>query len=302
MCKLLIAIQKIPNDPNLRELVKIQNLKDQPHGAGAMATDDNGKIEVCRSVSNYQKVFNFANKKLKTSKIVALHTRTSTGGTINDDNVHFFSDKNRFFAHNGWISSYERKNGYWWNNYEREDTMYSGYFRRQSALIPKEGEDSIAEEIATCYGCNTDKKGYCKRHIKDGKRLFDDTDDYKEPEKPKKSENKKLDNTKCDSLQFLEDIPDKYDVDTLEEMAKKKKFFGVAFLADEATKKQYVLVRNKTAHLCVGDNYALITSFEPKTESDIWSNSFGIPYREKTKKAVTGKTFTIPDGVRELKL
>lgn len=138
MCKLLVALTKTPNNPEYIKIIQLQynDLRTQPNGIGALVIDQNDKCHIFRELKDYQKVFDQVDKLLPTAKLVSLHSRISTGGNVDINNVHFFERNNHVLAHNGWITGY-----------------------------------STTTKPPYCYGCETTTKIACKRHIKKPQKI-----------------------------------------------------------------------------------------------------------------------------------
>ena len=97
MCKLLIAVKN--NNSQNEKVLKIikaqeKSLSNQPHGISALIVDKNNNISVNRTVNEYGKVFSWVYGKVKTAKIISIHTRQATSGNIDEANTHFFKVKN----------------------------------------------------------------------------------------------------------------------------------------------------------------------------------------------------------------
>lgn len=133
MCKLLVGQTTTPGHPEFAKIIQLQydDLRSQPDGIGALIVTADNVVHVHRSFADYESVFARVDALLPTAKLVSLHTRISTGGSKNLENVHFFESNNYLLAHNGWVSG-----------------------------------KSTTQAIQECHGCQSAKKAVCKRHLK----------------------------------------------------------------------------------------------------------------------------------------
>src|ERR1035437_4858931 len=135
MCKLLVGQTNDVGSKEFQKIIQLQyeKLESQPHGIGAFVVTNDNKQHLFRELVDYDKVFEAVNALLPTAKLVAMHTRVSTGGAKDLSNVHMFEKNGYVFAHNGWVS----------------------------------GITSLdAPKATTCVGCTTAKTPPCKRHRK----------------------------------------------------------------------------------------------------------------------------------------
>src|SRR3990167_3564183 len=99
MCKLITIHKKIGENKQISSIIKLQlnAMQTEQNGAACLAVNADGRAETLRSF-NYDNVFNFALKKIPSSVIIGLHTRTATQGIINKSNIHYFAnpDKSRW--------------------------------------------------------------------------------------------------------------------------------------------------------------------------------------------------------------
>lgn len=136
MCKLVTVIKKNnENDDLIIKAIQAQEkvIKKEPHGIAALAINQkSNKIEVKKEMDDYDKVLDWAYSKIKSSKIVSIHSRQATSGTINKDNLHFFKADEYYLAHNGvvtkcsdkWSPMGSYKGGYYAESYYRGGSLF----------------------------------------------------------------------------------------------------------------------------------------------------------------------------------
>lgn len=156
MCKLLVAVNKggKENDAELEKIIRIQieDLKKERHGAAALAISRDGRTTISRSLDDYDAVMKWAIQQIPYSKLISIHTRTSSGGETTLRNVHFFESKNCLLAHNGFVSGYKTNNGYGANWVKKDKD-------KQVNLLTKGNADEEDEfsylEVAEVGDCDT---------------------------------------------------------------------------------------------------------------------------------------------------
>jgi hypothetical protein len=152
MCKIITIVKKPGENREVERLLQLQSdaLGAEPDGIGAMTISANNEIEVFRSMHDYEPIINNAIKKVGSSKLISIHTRTGTSGERSAKNIHFFKPNDWYFAHNGWVSKYHGWNGgastYW------SRIGFQPATKREPSLLDIYDDDGIE------YGSRT---GYC---------------------------------------------------------------------------------------------------------------------------------------------
>jgi len=104
MCVILTIYQKRKNSQIQKDILELYDnvKKSNPDGVGVIAfnkKEDN--IHYYRDMDKSSESFGEILKKYQT---IMIHFRLATSGSRNVDNVHFWQNKNWYFAHNGIVS------------------------------------------------------------------------------------------------------------------------------------------------------------------------------------------------------
>ena len=282
MCKLITIIRTGDKQDNLiSELIKSQEgiLTKEPHGIGALVINQDNTIEIEKSMTFYSDIYEWVEGKIPTSKIISIHTRTSTGGLTNLNNVHFFDIEGYYFGHNGIVSDYvtsKYHHSYGKENNKSWDTGHKYW-------------ESKAEEEADEYfkkGKNKKKKN---QQIEDtensiiitnhlGKEEIVDEDDM------------------CDSYHFLRNLrkPVK-NTNELEREMSKRDFYGVATLIDSNKKKMYTMGTREMSLHTDEKNFYMYYSFTPVSVIEKSRDLIGFNVKDGEKEQVP--EITIKKGV-----
>lgn len=324
MCNLLIAIPKTNNLEKLKEIIFAQQdqMKTQKDGIGMMALKKDGTTEIYRSMTDYDGAFDKALSLLKDSKLIALHTRISTGGETSLHNCHFFENNGFVLAHNGWFSKTETSFSAKHNTLWDYDDYYNGY-GQMPTLVPsyfKEFDNRKTESIETEYTHLLQKTLNCKQcsdsqaatgHLcKDHKHLESRLeklelvlDERTSPQTttgiisaiPKKEKD-------CDSLATLKKIPENATKEQIQEIIYDEGFSGVAIVTNKKTHESVVFVQ-KECPVITNDDFVIAFSYSPVDTisycNTVNSNGFLILKGEKEKKLFR-KTESLAFGTHKL--
>lgn len=265
MCKLAIGIQFEPNSP-MAEILAAQSkdLKTQPHGIGAVVGYTDGKLNVYRDLTNYDDVIARAVSETPESTLCAIHTRISTHGTINLDNVHFFRIGNYLMAHNGHVMGYTLTyagNNYWGAYGGKGFGFGEGDYNFTPSKSEKKKErrqeriDTLETILYDCPQCTIAKQA-CDVHKTQYKELVS----LYEKQKTRKEDYYfntlkgatypvKAKSEFSDSYQFLQNIPKPITRDILAAEIVKRDFSGVAVIIDEKKRHLFLFsTRSMTVH------------------------------------------------------
>lgn len=280
MCKLFIASKKVGEDENLRKIINAQlpEFDKEKDGIGALVIGADRKIKTMRSMFDYEKVYDFVFDELDEAIFVAIHTRTGTSGVKDLLNVHFFNSGGYYFAHNGFVSDYFTKFKLGYN---------TGYSHGGSWKDPNDYSmddlslDNLLYAMDRCKKCS-DKKA-CNKHEKELEELTS-----------KKYSSKKAvsKEDKCDSLQFLENIPKPLTKEIVEAEVEKRSFSGMGLFVSEDTKDIKVIIKKKCYIIYEPETTeaVILTSYNPETK-----------WNEYEIKTVLGIDALVSEKKQELK-
>ncbi len=256
MCNLLIGFNNTPNNEEFSTVIQAQfaTMRTQRNGAAGVVVTFDKKVHIFREFTDYDAVYENVAMLLPQAKMVSVHTRISTGGTLGMTNVHYFRDGDYIMAHNGMISG-----------------CYA-YHKPQSQL----GFDSNDD---FCKGCFQSKEGLCKTHKKElGAILSQDA--YVPP--------KEEDGAPCDTLTFLRELQKPVTTGGLRTFAEEKDFQGMGVIMNIKTLEVFMIVKKSVVMLTNEKDYAAFFSFSPtmklETENTAWKTAFGIPFVGEVKK------------------
>lgn len=272
MCKLVIGTQE-GTQPNFKKLIQAQedDLRTQPDGFSALVIDKAGEVQVYRSLEDYDEGFEWLYNRIDESKLVAVHTRIGTSGADNLHNVHFFERDGRFFAHNGFVHKYHNPTtiGYTYHKpYKGESFDFDDYLLDDD--VPSEQVEVYQEaqilsaRIKECRGCKTSNKRTCKTHVRQRQEL--NTEIIKANLTAKGED---VPTVSCDSLKFLESLPDKLNRKVLAQEVDNKKFEGFGALIDAEAKTVHLLVYKDVKFITDSNKFGLCFSYEPELKFDL---------------------------------
>lgn len=261
MCKLIIGIRnKSKEKSDIRKMLIAQEniVKKEQDGIAGMVLSGN-KVQIERSLDEYEKIQRWVQQQSDKADMVVLHSRTSTSGGINIDNVHLFQKNDWVFAHNGFVGAFNRYsynyNGGMYNRNLGFDTGISNTERRIS---------NLCDIIESCTVCGISENGYCAKH----KNAYNTLQSLQEQQlnagksTEKGKEPYSNDITMCDSYNFLANLPKKINIETLTEYVDETSFSGMGFLLNKKTLEKFLLVFKKS--YCVrGNGFSMFFSFEP---------------------------------------
>ena len=252
MCKLLVGVNKKPDNAEFQKYITAQarEFPSEKDGMSAVVITFDGKLEVARSLNNYDKVYEMVRELLPKARFVSIHSRTGTSGLKNDNNVHFFEDKNYLFAHNGFVRGFTS----WGEGTPLASNAMgmenAGLFmledKQTSFFSKKTGEFRV--DNGKCWGCSHAKVGVCSRHKREGIGY---------------NISPHVENPLCDSFLFLKSLDKPIKklayLDAQVEMAQ---FFGFGVLIGKKVKDVWLLVQ-KDITAIVDDSFTLFTSYKP---------------------------------------
>jgi len=313
MCKLLIAVNA-KNEPNekFENAVKLQFpiMRKEEDGCGAVVINRAGELKVFRSISDYGEVFGNVLRELPEAKVVAIHTRTKTSGDVNLENVHFFQIGNRLFAHNGFVPTFHKTGTYGFE-------FGLGYRPTYKEDTDEYTETKLEEILASCEGCQTATKGYCKRHKKETERLEFLRDSFCMDEGVEgavetaqaiivkgsgKKNSGKIEYS--DSYEFLKTLPKKETEKSIFDHIVDTRFSGMGVLLNKDTGKIFLIIRKECFSLSDMESYGVFYSFNPilTHKEQIHKDYFGIPFNIGNKETkIAEKPEKMFEGVFELK-
>jgi hypothetical protein len=332
MCKLIVGIQDKKNTQDFVDLLAVQEeaLEKERDGIGAMAIYDDGTVKVKRSLDDYAGVFNFAIDETQRARIIAIHSRTSSQGSRDLPNVHFFNHNGVYLAHNGFVSGYAPHYDYpksysrEWNGWQKRFGYDTPYPYDYGQSHPIDGRDDIRLEklhsiINSCKDCAIAPDGYCFKHAKTFEEIErlealkygtieTQLDDIVTGKEEKKKPTKTLVPTSVpsDTLLFLRHLPKTLNIASLTAQMDKDLFTGMAFAYDKKTKKSFLMVRTKpTASAVIKDGeFSAFFSYVPKTRATFWGDAevnHGVSITGSKRMFDVGvETKNILEGVFEL--
>ncbi len=305
MCKLIIGMQKQDNTDLFSAIYAQRNLlKGELDGIGGMSVMKDGSVNIYRDMDDYDLIIGNVLRDVAESRLVVLHSRTSTGGEHSLLNVHLFRHGNWVFAHNGFVSAYSRWGAY--QGYDRQVSTqppmgFNTYHKvdKYDSIAMNEIErkqlerqfDALNYKLTNCRKCISSKSGCCQKH----KNLLKKIDNISEKlwgisgveyatedgdieygdmqtslslvnKDGTKSQIQEIENKLCDSFQFLNSLPDKLTKEKLESKVEEDGFSGMGFLFNTKTLEGFVIVKKTCYALTdIENTYSLFCSFDPAT-------------------------------------
>lgn len=277
MCKILIAV-KSNDSQNVKfeRIIKAQerSLSNQPHGISALIVDRENNISVKRELVNYGNVFMWVYRNLRSAKIVAIHTRQSTGGTIDENNIHFFNVGNYYFAHNGIVGKYSRLANYAGYGF-KQNTIFDP--RNKSFKVFDSEMEMVENDIVSENPIEVESVLEAEEKI---------------IAKEKKQE-------MCDSYKFLLNIPKPITKSILATEIDKTNFYGKGVIFDKNQKRMIVFSTMEMKVHTDFKNYMILYSYDPENTLLNFKNVLGFKIftNEKEEKQ---KAYNMPSGIVEL--
>ncbi|MDE2016049.1 MAG: class II glutamine amidotransferase [Patescibacteria group bacterium] len=310
MCKLIVGVKTKGENKKFRDIIAAQysDLAKERDGMAAVVRVDN-ETKVWRELRDYHGVAKKVEEDMAQAVLVSLHTRTGTTGSVSEKNTHYFEHDGYVFAHNGWINKYHG-NAMAYERYNAKETDFELIFDGKTEA--KSYTDCV-NVIASCTGCDSAKKGYCKRHQREGrivKEMEGAAEFYGEGDKMEgigfkfesgTSAKDKEDIT--DSERFFRAIPKPFTLEQLEEAVKADEFYGIASIVELSTGRTWLIV-NKDAYVIAGDGWAIFTSYEPTLRRKVatYGQAMGVPYLKGEKNtAIQAMPYKLVQGCYELK-
>ncbi len=337
MCKLLIGI-KTSNEQQQKfhDIISAQipELESMNDGIGAITADNKNKVEVFRSLSDYDTIFNKTLSSIANKKFVGIHARKSTSGLVNENNVHFFGDKNYLMAHNGVVSDFlgstyfNQYGGYGGQNKEL------GFMPTKSNTAHINGTKSIQigtndiEEMTDKIkrGCSTcrayqDKDELCLMHDEklvnallereaneEDNIINPSVNSKKEKRKNKKNKKKKgrsslnEDNRYSDTIKFFNAMKKPITEKSIAEDMDRYGFSGVATIYDIRKNIVYLFSTREIACLTDKRSFLIAFSYAPSSTKRELSNFLGMSFYDKVRLEISGMRYEIKKGVHKFNL
>lgn len=320
MCKLLVAFKKPGNIEVLDSLWAAQynELSSEKDGYGCLIVQQDNTVKTFRSLTKYDAIYGHARKALSEAKIVAMHTRTASSGNVDEENVHFFRNKDIFFAHNGVVSEYIALKKSFPPFTPKASFQDKRVERWQSNI------ENIEDVMFKCKECY--EAAACEQHTEQYKLLvnlrgkvieasYADDDfgsrfsSYALPGcssnvAAKQKETKIIttantEDEKCDSRRFMEALPKKLSVPILEDLIKESRFWGMGFIVDAAKKKYYIMAHKANQEVITDHNsFLLMSSYKMSRKLTYTYNSFvGIKLEKEVN--IDLSPFDVPDYTYE---
>jgi len=154
MCKLTTVIKRNnKNDDLIIKTIKSQEriMGKEPHGISALIVGKDNKVQVKKEMNDYSKIFKWVYSKMKSSKVLSIHTRQATSGDIDKKNLHFFKVDEYYLAHNGIVSGYESFEKKKWKS-ATKDLYYKDYHQKYNKeyLIIDEDDEKGTDKQELC--------------------------------------------------------------------------------------------------------------------------------------------------------
>ena len=276
MCKLTLAIKaNNSQDKLIEKVIRAQEtrISEEPHGISALIVRYDNKIEVKKELNDYQNVFQWVYDNIKKAKVISIHSRQATDGSISEENLHFNEIDKCFIAHNGIVGKYS---GY-------------GYLGEGSRFGVKNDNWNPVGKTISVFDGEAEKEFADEQTQIEGQEIAKEVNEELEDEEQDTS----------DSYKFLLNIPKPITKDVIRKEIAKTRFNGVATIIDSQAKKLFLFsTRDISAHTDF-KNYLILYSFTPESVISTYQNVFGI--KVSTEKAeIELNEFVIPEDVYEV--
>jgi len=313
MCKLVVGIKTSNKaDKEFANLIASQaeRLKGEKDGIGALAIKDDNSHKVLRDLKDYDGVINTILTNVRDKKIISLHTRTGTSGNTDLSNVHFFQSDRYMLAHNGFVSKYSRGIGFrYGGNYGYNSLANDEAISKINKSLGDKSVNSISSDIPDfddlvqdnpkldCQDCarHDNELQFCSKHKAYGKKLKK----LRKKVMREREDRYESSDSRCDSKQFLDNLPKKVTRDTLEKYIDETDFTGIAVLVDKELHKLWLLgTRDFEVHTDY-KNYIILYSYEPESSLPTYTKLLGLPV-VNTEDTMDFDTHKVPAGVYDV--
>lgn len=302
MCKLVTVVKE--NNDNVKKIENIlraqeSKLMGEKDGISAITVDGDGKVRRRRSLKDYRGIIDWACAHIDKSKLISIHTRTATTGSVTKNNTHFYEDGGYFLAHNGFVSEYATSYYSGYGKYAGRNKK-ARYNKSQNHLGKKknknEDEDEEIEELVNDYlndeeELDDDEKKIVEAHLqeelkeakqvgKETRQLLQEGDEEEE---------------KSDTYKFLKNLPKPINENVIYEEMEDKKFSGVATLYDENSGLLYTFSTREIETHTNFDDFIVYYSYKPESSIPQTKRYKGLDVIVDGKLRVEEKS--IPEGI-----